>query len=475
MIYDYVILGGGIAGLYTAYQLVKKEPNAKLLLLEKEKTLGGRIYTHHDAIMDVEAGAGRFHSGQEHLLKLIRELGLQSKLTPITSTATYVDETGKRMNSILDAPNDIIGVYKFIENTNKAALPSPEPALAAALDNFLGKENLPNAGIITKILVASKTVSTESLRNQSLLDFAKTVVTPKEVEFLKASFGYYSELVIMNAYDALYLIVVHLSPVHQYYVMKDGLSQLITKLEAKLLKYVNVKIMKNRAVDRIRHITWKGEKSFEILCSNVNTVYCAKICVSALPKQVVEKIVYFRPLTKVLTQIKCAPLCRIYSKFPQVPKSAEKKAHVWFKDLPKLTVNNNLRMVIPYNEEKGLIMTSYSDNKFAKYWKKLYDSKGIEGVNQELMPLLKKSTRIHNIPPPIKTEIFYWDCGVGYWGVGANSEKTSKLIVQPFGPNVKMYMCGEHFSEKNQQWIEGALDTSIAVCNRIWQQQSESK
>jgi len=231
---------------------------------------------------------------------------------------------------------------------------------------------------------------------------------------------------------------------------------------------MNVKIMKNRAVDRIRHITWKGEKSFEISCSNVNTVYCAKICISALPKQVVEKIVYFRPLTKVLTQIKCAPLCRIYSKFPQVPKTTEKKAHQWFKDLPKLTVNNNLRMVIPYNEEKGLIMTSYSDNKFAKYWKKLYDSKGIEGVNQELMPLLKKSTRIHNIPAPIKTEIFYWDCGVGYWGVGANSEKTSKLIVQPFGPNVKMYMCGEHFSEKNQQWIEGALDTSIAVCNRLW-------
>jgi monoamine oxidase len=467
MIYDYVILGGGIAGLYTAHQILKKYPHANLLILEKYKTLGGRIYTHHDTTMDVEAGAGRFHSGHTHLLELIRELGLQSKLTKITSTATYVDNSGKRMDSILDAPNNILGIYKFIEQTNTAALPSPEPALMAALDNFLGKENLPNAGIITKILWASKTVSAERLRNQSLVDFAKTVVTEEEVEFLKASFGYYSELVIMNAYDALYLIVVHLSPIHQYYVLKGGLSQLIVKLEARLLKYVNIRILKNRTIERIQQITWNREKTFEISCSNVSTIYSAKHCISALPKQVVESIAFFRPLSKLLSQIKCAPLCRIYSKFPLIPKSPGKKAHQWFSGLPKLTTNNNLRMVIPIDESNGVIMTSYSDNKFAKYWKKLYDTKGIDAVNHELMILLKKTTGIDDIPEPIKTEVFYWNCGVGYWGVGANSEKTSQIMVQPFGPDVKMFLCGEHFSAKNQQWIEGALDTSLAVCSQI--------
>lgn len=467
MMHDYVILGGGIAGLYTAYQIVKKQPNAKLLIIEKEKTLGGRIYTHYDPIMNVEGGAGRFHSGQEHILALIRELGLQSKVSKITSTAIYVDENGKRMNSILDAPTNTPSVNAFIENINKAALPSLEPALMTGLDGFLGKENLPNAGIIAKIAWASKTVSADSLRNQSLLDFAKTVVTEEEVEFLKASFGYYSELVIMNAYDALYLIVVHLSPIHQYYVLKGGLSQIIAKLEAKLLKYMNVRILKNRKIERIRHIMWKGEKSFEISCSNVSTIYLAHQCISALPKQAVEKINFFRPLSKILSQIKCAPLCRIYSKFPPLPKTPGKPAHQWFKGLPKLTVNSNLRMVIPIDEANGIIMSSYSDNKFAKYWKRLQDNKGIEGVNRELMTLLKKSTGIKNIPEPITTEVFYWGCGVGYWGVGANSDNISQFIVQPFAPDVKMFMCGEHFSARNQQWMEGALETSIAVCNRI--------
>ena len=63
--------------------------------------------------------------------------------------------------------------------------------------------------------------------------------------------------------------------------------------------------------------------------------------------------------------------------------------------------------------------------------------------------------------------MFYWECGVGYWGVGANSEKISNQMVQPFGPETNMFLCGEHYSAKNQQWIEGALDTSNAVLNKL--------
>ena len=37
--YDVVIIGGGIAGVYTMYNLKKKYPNLKVLLLEKEKQI----------------------------------------------------------------------------------------------------------------------------------------------------------------------------------------------------------------------------------------------------------------------------------------------------------------------------------------------------------------------------------------------------------------------------------------------------
>ncbi|MBD8067923.1 L-2-hydroxyglutarate oxidase [Bacillus sp. PS06] len=39
MLYDYIVIGGGIVGLSTAYALKKKYPHAKILIVEKEETV----------------------------------------------------------------------------------------------------------------------------------------------------------------------------------------------------------------------------------------------------------------------------------------------------------------------------------------------------------------------------------------------------------------------------------------------------
>jgi protoporphyrinogen oxidase len=57
--YDYIIIGGGLAGLYTAYKINQSEPKAKLLILERNRQMGGRIDTINHKL---EAGAGRFIS-----------------------------------------------------------------------------------------------------------------------------------------------------------------------------------------------------------------------------------------------------------------------------------------------------------------------------------------------------------------------------------------------------------------------------
>jgi len=38
--YDYVIIGGGIVGVSTAWQLKQRHPDKSVLLLEKESQLG---------------------------------------------------------------------------------------------------------------------------------------------------------------------------------------------------------------------------------------------------------------------------------------------------------------------------------------------------------------------------------------------------------------------------------------------------
>ena len=91
MNFDIIVIGGGIGGLYTTYQLLKKYSNINIALIEKENYLGGRIYTDSSIKgMTIEAGAGRLSSSHVLLMNLIHELGLSSKLVKISGEAVYV-------------------------------------------------------------------------------------------------------------------------------------------------------------------------------------------------------------------------------------------------------------------------------------------------------------------------------------------------------------------------------------------------
>jgi monoamine oxidase len=464
MIYDFVIVGGGIGGLYTAYKLHLQFPKKTILVLEKENYLGGRVFTHHDKFMTVEAGAGRFSDKHTKLLKLIHELGLDSKIVPVRGSVGYApaDGTNSIYNSFADTP---IAVKSFMRKTvnsvreynsvNSIMVPLLENIGMNALDISLGSTNIPISGLIAKIILASKRELLSKLQNISFIDYARQVLkNDSEVQLIIDAFGYYSELVIMNAHDAIQLMDL-LGPFNQFFIMNGGLSQIIENLVSKLnSKYV--KILKNKTVSDIILDVNDDIVFFNIVVlENVRHIV-GRTCICALPSNALKKLSISRFLSPLLKQVLCSPLCRIYSKFP-----LDSNGDVWFKGMPKLTTNNNLRMIIPISEKEGVIMISYTDNKFAKYWKKIYDKYGTDGVDSHIAKLIKESTG-KNIPKPINTRVCYWDCGVGYWGIGSDSATTSRAIIKPFH-DFSFYICGEHFSELFQQWMEGALETSEKV------------
>jgi monoamine oxidase len=470
MVYDFVIVGGGIGGLYTAYKLHLQFPKKTILVLEKENYLGGRVFTYRDKFMTVESGAGRFSDKHTKLLKLIHDLGLDSKIVPVTGSVGYApaDGTNSVYNSFADTPVVAKSLMRKTANSihqyssiHGNPLPLLESMGMTALDVSLGNSNVPISGLIAKVVLASKGELTEKLQNISFIGYAKQVLkNDSEVQFIVDAFGYYSELVIMNAHDAIQLMDL-LGPFNRFYTMNGGLDQIIEKLVSRLdSKYV--KILKNKTVSNI--VLHMDEKTndifFEIFISeNVRRVV-ARVCICALPLWALKKLTISRHFAPLLKNVLCAPLCRIYSKF-----AVDADGGVWFKNMPKLTTNNNLRMIIPISEKEGVIMISYTDNKFAKYWKRVYDKYGVDGVDSRIAKLIKESTGM-DIPKPLKTKVCYWGCGVGYWGLGADSAVVSQSILKPFC-DFSFYVCGEHFSEKFQQWMEGALETSEKVVSDI--------
>ena len=161
--------------------------------------------------------------------------------------------------------------------------------------------------------------------------------------------------------------------------------------------------------------------------------------------------------TKLINEL---PLCRIYSKYPL-------KNEAWFSEIPRMTMNNKIRMMIPINPKTGIIMISYTDNNYAKYWNRLYKAKGIEGVDREHKKIIDKEFGI-NIPTPTDTKVFYYEHGVAYFSPGFNSDIMLKKIMKPYD-EIPLYACGENYSKQNNQWMEGSLDTSKYIMKYILQ------
>ena len=85
--FDYVIVGGGVSGLFAATRLEKKLPHARILLLEKNSYLGGRtrMETFHSRKVVSGAGVGRYPKDT-----LLRQLVQQcQEVKPVESKICY--------------------------------------------------------------------------------------------------------------------------------------------------------------------------------------------------------------------------------------------------------------------------------------------------------------------------------------------------------------------------------------------------
>jgi protoporphyrinogen oxidase len=125
-ILDYIVIGGGIAGLYSNYNLSK---NKNGILLEKESYFGGRVLEtkFHGTI--VKLGAGIATKDNKLVLKLIKKL----KIPMATFTSSLTSLLPKKYN-MKDAVKKITIMY----NNNKDKV--KELNVEEFLIKYLGKE-----------------------------------------------------------------------------------------------------------------------------------------------------------------------------------------------------------------------------------------------------------------------------------------------------------------------------------------------
>jgi len=450
--YDYTIVGAGISGLYTAYNLNKHFPNKKICIIEASQYIGGRLHSiKYDNII-LNGGGARFNTKHYRVVSLVKELNLNKNIYSITNTINYKPYKPNYDNSL---EKIFPTIDKFINYLQK----------------FIKKNNITDKELIDMTILDSVDYDLETNKKQKIETKYKSISEkyPTIKNYLIDIYPYYSELCVLNALEAIKLFTNEFSDKMKYYCIDGGMEQLAEFIYNKLKKEKNVEIYKEYALDSINKMNDnKNNKNnnnnnniyYELKCDN-NKLLKTEILILSIPKNKLLLIDYFKKnkdLYKKLNSIQNEPLYRIYACYP-LNKDTEK---VWFDKMKKISTNLPIKYIIPIDYKKGIIMISYTDSKFANFWNKEVINGTFEStLNKQLKQLFPDIT----IPKAKWFKHCNWTSGAGYWKKGYDRKEILKTIIQPID-NEKLYICGENYSS-HQAWVEGALETSNYVLNKL--------
>lgn len=420
---DVIIIGGGIAGLYAAYQIKRIAPsNTTFLILEKNQKqwLGGRAGndTFYGANVVVGAGVGR-KSKDHTLIKLLKDTKVPN--SEFTSSRIYVPRA-------LFQPDDIMKTMRLLK--------------------------------------AEYNKRPEHYRHsrKSFKQFFIETLGEGEYRSFVISTGY-TDFEDTDIYETLY-----------HYGMDDNVSgwtaihvpwkDLIDSLYQKIGGSKHFRF--STEVTRIRKIE-DNPGIFEVATAtpNGNKTYYANKVVVATTVDAVRKIVPGASTrTSIYQQIQGQPFLIVYAKFDRESTEIMKKYVTSFTVLEK----GHLQKMIPMDPDKGVYMVAYSDNQHARALK----AKGaLENTRKNCEMYSKWAADALGIPVSTPLHIiaikdYYWQTGTHYYEPLTKEYKSrAEFIRQAQHPEKGMVVVGEMVS-RDQGWVEGALESVDAVVTKEW-------
>ena len=144
------IVGGGIAGLVAAYEIVK-DGSAEAVLYEASGRTGGKLLTTLFAGHMVDEGADAFITRVPHAIELCEELGLGGELVAPSTSGAFIWSGG----ALKPLPkSQVLGVPLDIEELRRSGLVS-ESGIAAAEADLKRAEVEAEAALAKKNLIAA--------------------------------------------------------------------------------------------------------------------------------------------------------------------------------------------------------------------------------------------------------------------------------------------------------------------------------
>ena len=402
--YDIIIVGAGLSGLYSAYNIIKLNPNKIFLIIERDKKewIGGRIGNDTFYKTQVVTGAGIGRSKKDYLLiQLLKELHIKTKECDIQMN--YASTVCK-----------IADINKIIQ--------------------FLKKE-------YEKYTIKPK---------QTFSQFAKSKLGEELYNWFTISAGY-TDYENEDIYETLY-----------HYGMDDnnpGWKSLIIpwkELVIKLCSKIGMDNIKYKTT--VESILFKKESGF-LIKTDKKMYTCSKVIVATNINSILKLVPGANAINSIYQQIHGQPFLRVYGKFNN------QSDNIMHQYVPFQTiVPGPLHKIIPL--ENGVYMIAYTDNEGATALKNnIENTKDNRDMFEKLLELSLNipPNSIHLIA--IKG--YYWPIGTHYYSPLIGYSNRDEFIEKAQHPFKNMLVVGEVVSRK-QGWTEGALESVHSVLNKKW-------
>jgi len=405
MNYDIIIIGSGISGLYSAYNIKKTYPNISFLVVEKYKKnwIGGRASNDMFYGTEIVTGAGIGRKAKDKLLhKLLTDLDF--KLSEYTSKP-YYSKLMERVD-VKKIVEHLRSEYKHFKNTS-----------------LTFKE------FATKVLG-------ENLYKKFILSAGYTDYENEDILETLYHYGFEDNTCCWKAFHVPW---------------KKMILKLYNLIGEKHFKFSSNVV----GIQKIQENPCK----YKINIENGTYYTCNKVIIGST----IDTVRNLLPQHKIYNDIQGQPFLRLYAKF------TKKSAEIMREYVKGFTfVPGPLQRIIPMEPNSGVYMIAYNDNNNTNALKKHLKNTNENRELYEML-LEKSLGIPNNSLHIIALKDYYWPIGTHYYKPLNKELYNSReeFVKKAQHPDNGILVVGEAIS-RNQGWSEGALESVKAVLTKKW-------
>jgi hypothetical protein len=414
--YDIIIVGAGISGLYSAYNIQKMSPKTRFLILEQnnKKWLGGRIGNENFYGVSVVTGAGVGRKSKDDLIQtLLKELHIKT-------TEFNVDPV---LAPTIKNPVDVMQIIRYLRKEYKKMANKPKQTFKQFAIKHLGNK----------------------LYNDFIISASYTDYENEDVEETLYHYGMEDNKCCWTGINI---------PWHTLaYKLVESIGEENVRASTKIVSLA----LNDNDCGNCSGYKLISSKGVEFYCNKViiaTTIHSAKLLI---PGASLKNSIY--------QHIHGQPFLRVYGKFTK-ESSAVLNRHIGSSGY--LIVPGPLHSVISMDVKKGVYMIAYTDNAAAKELSSHLENN--EKNRAFFVKLLRESIGIGLNEPMdlIAIKDYYWNIGTHYYDPLPDGFKSrGEFIKKAQHPEPNMLVVGEMVS-RDQGWTKGALESVYVALTKKW-------